>query len=100
MLSCETKEMSKDDIVNATYEAAERLNDFKLKYRLIDYTAHLDIKKKIDQSKAYIKRIDYLLTLSAAEQAAELEKIKKEIEQCNHYSICSKNELKWEVPKN
>lgn len=100
MLSYETNEMTKDDIVNATYEAALLLNDFKLKYQLIDKAGHADIKEKIIKSKDYIDRIDVLMALPEAEQATALEKISKEIEQLNAYSICGKNELKWEVKKN
>ncbi len=100
MLSYETKDMTRDDIVNSTYEAAEKLNDFKLKYKLIDQEGYQDIKEKIEKSRAYIEKIDYVLALPEAEQAMELAKIQKEIEELNKYSICGKNELKWEVQKN
>jgi hypothetical protein len=33
-------------------------------------------------------------------QTKELAKIQEEIEELNKYSICGKNELKWEVQKN
>ncbi len=100
MLSYETREMTKDDIVNSTYEAAERLNDFKLKYNLIDQAGYEDIKWKIEKSVEYINKIDHLLSLPKEEQAAELELIRREIDELNSYSICGKNELKWEVQKN
>jgi B12-binding domain/radical SAM domain protein len=100
MLSYETKDMTRDDIVNATYEAAERLNDFKLEYNLIDKAGYLDIKEKIQKSIEYIQQIDRVLALPEAEKAVELAKIQQEIEELNKYSICGKNELKWEVQKN
>ncbi|WP_042354464.1 TIGR04190 family B12-binding domain/radical SAM domain protein [Bacillus rubiinfantis] len=100
MLSYETKDMTRDDIVNSTYEAAEKLNDFKLKYGLIDQEGYEDIKLKITQSQEYIEKIDYILTLPEVEQQAALAELREEIEKLNSYSICGKNELKWEVQKN
>jgi hypothetical protein len=100
MLSYETTKMTRDDIVRATYDAAKLLNDFKLKYALIDPDSYFDIEGKSERSMAYIEKIDQLLALPPAEQAQELVKVKKEIEELNRYSICGKNELKWEVKNN
>jgi B12-binding domain/radical SAM domain protein len=100
MLSYETKEMTRDDIVNATYDAAKLLNDFKMKYYLIDKDTFFDIEDKIEKSKAYIEKIDQVLALPEDMQAKKLAKIRKEIQELNRYSICGKNELKWEVKKN
>ena len=100
MLSYETIEMSRDDIVSATYDAASKLNKFKLQYKLIDREGYLDIDSKIQRSIEYIEKIDQLLSLSPEHHSEELLKIKKEIEELNRHSICGKNELKWEVQKN
>jgi len=100
MLSYETNEMTRDDIVSATYDAASKLNKFKLNYRLIDREGYLDIDSKIQRSIEYIEKIDQLLSLSPEHHSEELLKIKKEIEELNRHSICGKNELKWEVQKN
>ncbi|MBU8914906.1 TIGR04190 family B12-binding domain/radical SAM domain protein [Bacillus sp. FJAT-29953] len=100
MLSYETKYMTRETIVGATYEAAHRLNEFKLKYQLIDLAGFQDIKGKIEKSKAYIRKIDQILALPTEKQSEELAKLAKEIEELNYYSICGKNELKWEVQKN
>jgi B12-binding domain/radical SAM domain protein len=99
MLSYETKDMTRDDIVDATYESAKLLNDFKLKYQLIDKKAHQDIESKIERSQAYIKRIDELLAVSPEIQSTDLANLKREFDALNEYSICGKNELKWEVQK-
>lgn len=100
MLSYETKDMTRDDIVISTYESAQLLNDFKLKYGLIDEEGYLEIKWKIEKSIDYIDKIDYVLSLPEEQQPGELAKIREEIEELNKYSICGKNELKWEVQKN
>jgi B12-binding domain/radical SAM domain protein len=99
MLSYETTSMTRDDIVDATYESAKLLNDFKLQYKLIDKKAHQDIESKIARSQAYITRIDELLAISPELEQVDLEKLKSEFDALNEYSICGKNELKWEVQK-
>ncbi|CEG29293.1 TIGR04190 family B12-binding domain/radical SAM domain protein [Bacillus sp. B-jedd] len=100
MLSYETVDMTRDDIVNSTYESARLLNEFKLKYGLIDQAGYDDIEHKIEKSMHYIERIDHLMTLPEAEYQLELATIKREIEELNKHSICGSNELKWEVQKN
>jgi B12-binding domain/radical SAM domain protein len=100
MLSYETKEMTRDDIVDATYESAMLLNDFKLKYHIIDEKAHKDIQSKIERSQDYIKRIDELLAISPEIGQKDLAKLKAEFDALNEYSICGTNELMWEVQKN
>jgi B12-binding domain/radical SAM domain protein len=100
MLSFETKDMTRGDIVNATYESARLLNHFKLKYGLIDQFGFADIERKIQKSTEYIEKIDTILAMPEDKQAEQLVKLSKEIEELNRYSICGKNELKWEVQKN
>lgn len=97
MLSYETDAMTRDDIVNSTYESAQLLNEFKRKHQLINQETYEDVKQKIKASKSYIEQIDEMMTLPDSERAKALATIKKEIEEVSSYSICGKNELKWEV---
>ncbi|MDF2947501.1 MAG: radical protein [Bacillales bacterium] len=100
MLSYETNAMSRDEIVNSTYESAKLLNEFKYKYDLISELTYNDVNNKIDASMKYIDQIDKIMALPEAERADSLAEIQKEIEGINEYSICGENELKWEVKKN
>lgn len=99
MLSYETKQMTREEIVKATYDSALLLNQFKLKYGLIDKNAYADIETKIKKSLEFIDRIDQLLNLPPLEKERALEEIKKEVIEINRHSICGKNELKWETKK-
>ena len=59
----------------------------------------MKLKGKSKNRKHILKKsIMYLPFLR--NRAIELAKIQKEIEELNKYSICGKNELKWEVQKN
>ncbi|WP_071459036.1 TIGR04190 family B12-binding domain/radical SAM domain protein [Bacillus massilinigeriensis] len=100
MLSFETDYMTRDDIVQSTYESAIKLNQFKLKYNLIDKKTFEEVNEKIEKSLVYIDKIDEIMELPELEKEKALELLSKEMEDVNKYSICGKHELKWEVQKN
>ena len=100
MLSFETDYMTRDEIVRSTYDSAKLLNDFKLKYNLIDQKTYHEVNENMAKSLVYIKKIDDIMELPEAEKELELDKLKQEMEDVNEYSICGKHELKWEVKKN
>jgi B12-binding domain/radical SAM domain protein len=99
MLSFETDYMTRDEIVRSTYESAQILNTFKLKYNLIDKKTHDEVNEKIAKSLEYIAKIDEIIILPEAEKESQLALLSKEMEEVNKYSICGKHELKWEVKK-
>lgn len=100
MLSYETDCMTRDEIVDSTYEAAKKLNDFKLKYNLIDQATYQSVNEKIDKSIMFIKKVDQIMELPEEKIEQALFELEKELKNVNEYSICGKNELKWEVKKN
>jgi B12-binding domain/radical SAM domain protein len=100
MLSYETKSMSRHTIVKATYDSALALSQMKLKYGLIDQFTYDQIEAKIKKSFAFIEEISLVKQLPKDEQIQEMERIRFELKKVNPYSICGKNELKWEVKKN
>ncbi len=100
MLSFETDHMTRDEIVQSTYDSAKLLNEFKLKYGLIDKETYKQVNDNMEKSLVYIKRIDDIMELPEAEKERQLTLLKQEMEDVNEYSICGKHELKWEVKKN
>lgn len=99
MLSYETEQMTRDEIVKATYQSALLLNRFKYKNNLVDKRGYDDVEYKIVKSLEFIGRIDELIDLPEKERNIAFAEIKHEIEKLNRHSICGKNELKWEVKK-
>jgi hypothetical protein len=99
MLSYETNLMSREDIVKATYDSAQKLNQFKYNHQIIDKEVYVEVKEKIEKSIEFLDQIDQIMLLPKAEQKRELEHIKNEVKMINRHSICGKNELKWEVKK-
>lgn len=99
MLSFETEYMTRDEIVQSTYDSARKLNEFKWKYGLVDKKTHDEVIEKIDKSLEYIEKIDQIVALPEEEKNRQLALLSKEMEEVNKYSICGKHELKWEVKK-
>jgi B12-binding domain/radical SAM domain protein len=99
MLSYETEYMSRQEIVKATYDSALALSQMKLKYELIDQPTYDQIEIKIRKSMEYIEEMALIKKLPADEQHRAMERIRNEFKKVNPYSICGRNELKWEVKK-
>lgn len=97
VLSYETKSMTRDQIVNATYESGLLLNEFKFKYNLIDRETYEDVKFKIEKSLEYINRIDEILTYPEEEREALYKELQNEVNKMNRHVICGKDELTWKV---
>jgi B12-binding domain/radical SAM domain protein len=91
MLNYETKWMSRDQIVESTYQAALKLNRIKYKHGLIKEKKFEEIERRIGQAQNIIQAID--------------EQIKKGVstidcsnpESLQLSTICDKDELKWPV---
>jgi B12-binding domain/radical SAM domain protein len=99
MLSYETNNMTREEIVKATYDSALKLNQFKFDHQIIDKMVYDEVKNKIEKSVEFLERIDDIMLLAPEEKRRELVIIKEEVEVINRHSICGKNELKWEVKK-
>ncbi len=94
MLSYETDAMSRDEIVRATYHAAERLNDLKHRYALIDDATHAGVAERLAIARALADRL-----LSDAESDALVEQGLPEfatyIHLANHATMFERAELTW-----
>ena len=92
ILNYETQWMSRAELVDATYDAAERLNELKLKYARISRQRGLRVAKRIKAARALRSR------LTAAENHhddtldAEL---RGEIARFSQSTVCDKRELFW-----
>lgn len=96
MLSYETEHLSRDDIVSATYEAAERMNRLKYEYDLIDEETFERIVERIDSSRDVVNRVDEIFeTVPEADREVALRALSTEIDDFWEYSIASEDELWW-----
>jgi hypothetical protein len=84
ILSYETTGMTRDEIVRATYDVAERLNDLKHKHRLIDDRTFADVRFRLNMARQIVARAGEDDDVSGP--AAEL---------ANHRTMFGDDELKW-----
>ena len=84
ILSYETNAMTRDDIVRATYDVAERLNGLKHRYGLIDDRTYETVQFRLMMARRIVARDDGDADLAAA--AAEL---------AHHRTMFGDDELKW-----
>ncbi|MGB8658101.1 MAG: TIGR04190 family B12-binding domain/radical SAM domain protein [Candidatus Zixiibacteriota bacterium] len=91
MLNYETIWMSRDKIVESTYQSALKLNQIKLKRGLVSRKKFSEIEKRIGQSLAVIRAIDERIekgNLTDAPSSAGTLQMS---------TICDKDELRWPV---
>ncbi len=100
VLNYETRWMSRDEIVAATYAAGRRLNALKAEHRLIpaDLAARTDAR--IARAVELIGVIDRLMRESPALAERELLALKPEIDSVNESTVCEKEELNLPVSFN
>ncbi len=89
-LNYETRWMTRDDVVNATYDGALRLIDLKIDYDIIDRGRGAELKEHIRRAKELIKRLDEPREMDTA--------LRTEIFALNlSASLCDKRELDWPI---
>lgn len=100
LLNYETETMSRDDIVDATYETALRLARLKRDYGYIDDGTCAEISAKIEASRLAIAEIDRIVQLpQAAEREQCLSVLRSRLQDISASSVNPKRALQWPVPK-
>lgn len=89
-LNYETAWMSRDDIVNATYDGAEALVELKQRHGVVKAVDAGEIREHIARSRAVIEQLD--------QGGAISRELANEITRLNRLdSLCGKHELDWRV---
>jgi len=97
VLNYETKWMSRDDIVAATYQAALRFNRLKAHYDLISQTQADVTEKRIKKAIRLSRQVDELVAIEDEIRRSKLlQAIKPQVDTANTSTVCDKREL--EVP--
>jgi B12-binding domain/radical SAM domain protein len=92
ILNFETKWMTRAEMVDATYDAAERLNQMKLKYGRISSRRARRVADQIKAARSLRTRLAAAGNFSAHNSSAEL---KGEIVKFSESTVCDKQELFW-----
>jgi radical SAM superfamily enzyme YgiQ (UPF0313 family) len=99
-LSYETRWMTRDEIVDTTYQAALQLNQVKAEFGLIDSEVARKVDERIKEAVTMMKRIDELMEeKNAGTREEQLKRLKPQIDQLSISTICEKDEIKWPAGK-
>lgn len=93
ILNYETKWMTRRELVDATYEAARRLNELKLRYGRITPRRGRRVAASIAAASALRSRLETALA-QGGDPAADVE-LKGEIARYSMSTVCDKRELFW-----
>jgi B12-binding domain/radical SAM domain protein len=98
VLNYETRWMSRDQLVDVTYEAGKRLNRLKAAYGLAPADQTQATEQRIDRAVALMAEIDRLVASpTPGEFAREMARLKPEVDQVNMSTVCDKHELELDV---
>lgn len=98
MLNYETRWMTRQQIVDSTYEAALRLNWLKHQHGLLDEQGFRSTQERIHLARQTMRQIDDILLLPDAEERSRLlQALKSQMDRASVSTICEKAEIKWPV---
>lgn len=96
ILNYETQWMTRDDIVEVTYEAGLRLNRLKAEYGVINAKTANEVETRILRAQNEIKLIDEIMRIpDAKERELKIMQLKAQVDKLNESTVCEKKELEW-----
>jgi len=100
ILGYETRWMTREEIVEATYRAAIQLNRVKAEFGLIDSDTASKVEERISEAVRMMKRIDEIVEEEDARtREVQLKSLKPKIDQLSIATICEKDEIRWPAGK-
>jgi len=94
ILNYETEWMSRAQLVDATYDSAERLNELKLRYGRITAQQARVVADGIAEARRLRERLN--AGIKGEMPPADVEKLRGEIARFSQNTVCDKQELFWQ----
>jgi B12-binding domain/radical SAM domain protein len=94
ILNYETEWMTRAQLVDATYDAAERLNELKLRYGRITARQAKTVADGIAEARRL--RAGVNAGVAGRMEPADAERLRGEIARFSHNTVCDKRELFWQ----
>ncbi len=96
-LNYETNWMTRDQLVDSTYQAALQLNRIKLKWRVIPESEAARTEARILRAVDVMKKVDDIVqgTPDPEERRRRLLTLKEEADGASISTVCDKSELEW-----
>jgi len=93
ILNYETRWMTRRELVDATYDAAERLNELKVQHGRLSRHRGRRVARNIDAARSLRSRLD--AGIAHGEAGATAAALKGEISRFSISTVCDKRELFW-----
>jgi hypothetical protein len=94
ILNYETRWMTREQLVEATYEAGERLNALKIRYGRISPARGEQVARRIRLARGLRDRLDKLVEQGTT-KGEEFERLRGEVHAFSVSTVCDKRELFW-----
>ena len=95
-LNYETVWLSRDELVNSTYEAALGLTRIKQRYGFLSRQLAADLEKRIGQEWEILGRLDEILLIPESPvRDAMIRKVMQKFDHIGQPTLCGKNEMNW-----
>jgi len=95
ILNYEPDGMTRDEMVDVTYEAAVGFNRIKAEVGITDKTTAMQTEERIAQARQAMVRVDEIVSHPAAQRGELLAAYKRELDELNENTVCVKSELNW-----
>ncbi len=99
VLSYETRWMTRDDIVDASYDAADLLNQARFESGLLDEQELESRIERTDMARSMMRDIDLALAIDDLDaRSARFDELRVKGRELMDSTICQKSDLEWESP--
>jgi hypothetical protein len=95
ILSYETDSMTREQIINASYDVASSLNELKYRHGLIDGSTFRWVASQQAVAREAMKKVEEALSLPEEERASAFARIQGSLESASRDTMFSKRELDW-----
>ncbi len=95
ILNYEPDAMTRDELVDATYEAAVGINRVKAGIGAIDPAVARRTERRIERARDVMARIDGIVSGDPSVRHVRLHELKEQVEKVNESTVCEKKELDW-----
>ena len=95
MLSYETNWMTREQLVETTYQVAEGINSLKFASGLIDQSTHDTVAEHVAAAREVLAEVDRIQLLPAEAREAKLRQLKAKTEIANTATMNGSRELRW-----
>jgi B12-binding domain/radical SAM domain protein len=96
IMNYESAVLSRDELVESTYDAALGINDLKARIGLIDPVSAAATATRVTTARAMMPRIDAAMAAGdPLERERQLAALQVEVDSCNESTVCEKSDLNW-----